>query len=176
MQCRTSLCRPASVLRLRVCCTGHINAGSTSHGNFSLIKFCSSVLPYLQLHQTVLWAFFGVDEQLDGCTLRPAGLMSPVNKYWNADWWKWHLSRGKRRRVQWIGGWQQLREQSRWFLVVRWRAHGQEVVFTRLSFFHVWTLGGTGDILAWLEPKIFFFFISLWRHTRSVSLSLPARL
>lgn len=41
-------------------------------------------------------------------------------------------------------------------LVVRWRAHGQEVVFTRLSFFHVWTLERTSDILVWLEPKIFF--------------------
>lgn len=47
-----------SALRLRIYCagSGHISAGSTSHGNFSLIKFCSSILPYLQLHQTVLWA------------------------------------------------------------------------------------------------------------------------
>lgn len=40
-------------------------------------------------------------------------------------------------------------------LVLCWRARGQEVVFPRLSFFHVWTLGRTSDILAWLEPKIF---------------------
>lgn len=36
------------------------------------------------------------------------------------------------------------------------------------SFVHVWTLGRTSDISAWLEPKIsfffFFFFISLCRH------------
>lgn len=49
-------------------------------------------------------------------------------------------------------------------LVVRWRAHGQEVVFTRLSFFHVWTPGRTGGILAWLQPKI---FISLRRAFHS---------
>lgn len=49
--------------------------------------------------------------------------------------------------------------------VVCWRAHGQEVLSCRLSFFRVWTLGRASDMLAWLEPKIFFFFISFRRHT-----------
>lgn len=51
--------------------------------------------------------------------------------------------------------------------------HIDEVVFTHLSFFHVWTLGRTSDILAWFEPKI--IFISLMTHL-SVSLSLLVRL
>lgn len=45
------------VFRLRINCTGsgHISAGSTSHGNLSLIKFFVQVfLPYLQLRQTAL--------------------------------------------------------------------------------------------------------------------------
>lgn len=47
-------------------------------------------------------------------------------------------------------------------LDVCWHAHGQEVVFTRLSFFLVQTLGRAGENLAWLDPKIvLFFFISL---------------
>lgn len=47
--------------------------------NSSLIEFCSSVLPYLQLHQTVLWAF-SVDEQLDSC------LHLGPSVHGNADW------------------------------------------------------------------------------------------
>lgn len=43
------LCFQADVLHRK----GRISAGSVSHGTFSLIKFCSSILPYLQLHQTV---------------------------------------------------------------------------------------------------------------------------
>lgn len=32
--------------------------------------------------------------------------------------------------------------------VVCWLAHGWEVVFSRLSFFHVWTLGRTSDVFS----------------------------
>lgn len=59
-QTQCVLLYPASVLLCRpwAHCTGsgHISAGSTSHGNISLIEFCSSILPYLQLHPTTLRA------------------------------------------------------------------------------------------------------------------------
>lgn len=70
MQRPASLCYPASVLlfRLRASCTGsgHISAGSTSHGNFSLIKFCSSIFALFTVASDCA-AGFGVDERLDSC-------------------------------------------------------------------------------------------------------------
>lgn len=92
--------------------------------------------------------------------------MPSVNR--NADWWKWHLLLPKWEEGvvcpvnQWVAAAQGT---ERVVSVVCRRAHGQEVLFSRLSFFHVWTLGRTSDMLAWLEPKIFFFFISFRRHT-----------
>lgn len=101
---------------------------------------------------------FGVGGQLDSCPFWPTGLVCPVNTG--------TLTGGsgvtcEEEAVcpvnQWVAAAQGTEQVV---VVVCWRAHGQEVVFTRLSFFHVWTLGRTSDILAWLEPKIFFFFIS----------------
>lgn len=99
-------------------CTGniHISVGSTSHGNFSSIKFSSSILPYLELH---LWASLGfglVDEQLDSCL--SALVMCPrykldrwvVEVVFVAPWLG-----GKESCVWLIGEWQQLRERSRQF-------------------------------------------------------------
>lgn len=79
----------------------------------------------------------------------------------HGDWWNWHSLReggGVRpvnQRVAAAQGTEQV------VLVACWRRHGQEVVFTCLSFCHVWTLGRTSDFLVWLEPKIFFYIISL---------------
>lgn len=126
----------------------------------SFIIFCSSILPYLQLHQTA--AGFCVD----GCPpslsfFSPPGLVSPVNTG-NADW----CDEEAVCPVESVGG-SSSGNRAGGLLVVRWCAQSQEVVFTRLSFVHAWTLGRTSDILAWLKPKIFFFFISLKNNLTS---------
>lgn len=101
---------------------------------------------------------FGVDEQLDSCPFWPTGLMSPVN---TGTLTGGSVISCKEKALCPANPWVAAAQGTEQVVLVVWaRAHGLEVVFTRPSFFHVWTLGRTSCILAWLEPKI-FSFISL---------------
>lgn len=168
-----SLC--SRFFRLRIYCTGsgHSSAGSTSHGNPVLDQI---LFKYFCLIYSCIRLFCGLWRRRAArqLPLWPTGLMFLVNMGTLSG------GSGEEEAVCPVYQWEAAAQGTEQVvLVVCWRAHGHKVVFTRLSFFHVWTLGEDQwhFSVAWAKDLLLLLLLHLSLTTHpSISLSLTARL
>lgn len=136
IKCRVLLhCVSKSVFRLRIYCTEKWSYQCWHHISQTLLPWSNFVQVFCLIYSCIrlccgLWHRLAV-RQLPLSANRPR--VPSINR--NANWWKWHLLWGRGGACpvnQWVAAAQGTEQVV---LVVCWRAHGQEVVFTRLSFF-----------------------------------------